>query len=146
MSRGTTYPRYDVADFAPGLERKRSFVVTRENLAQFADVSGDYHPLHQDLELAQERGYPEVLIHGMLVASRCSAFVAHDFVGTHGLLVSMTCDFRQPVFCGQPLAWRGRVTRVTENARTVEIGWQVTNEQGLIVQRGTACALLSGRL
>ena len=139
------YPRHDLAEFTPGLERKREFAVSEADLALFSDVSGDHHPLHGDPGLAHQRGYLDVLVHGMLIASRCSAFVAQDFVGSHGLLVSVASDFRQPVYCSEVLVWRGVVLRVTEEAGTIEIGWQVTNRRGLMVQRGTACTWLPSK-
>ena len=42
--------------------------------------------------------------------------------------------FRQPVYCGEEFAWRGTVSRVTADAGTVEISWQVTNDRGHLVQ------------
>jgi 3-hydroxybutyryl-CoA dehydratase len=141
-SAGNEYPQHAPADFTPGLERTRTFTITRDELGAFSSVSGDHHPLHRDRAFARGRRYPDVLVHGMLIASRASAFVAYDFVGSHGLLVSMTADFRQPAYCDEPLAWSGRVARVSVAVGTVEIDWQVANMRGVVVQRGTACAWL----
>ena len=137
-----SYPRYAACDFQVGEVREQSFTLNREDVDGFSNVSGDHHPLHVDSGFAAGRGYPDVVVHGMLVASRCSAFVARGFVGSQGLLVSMANDFRQPVFCGEALTWRAEVVRVNENAGTVEVSWQVCNPQGAIVQRGSACAWL----
>lgn len=136
------YPRYATDDFKAGEVREQAFMLSRAEVDAFSTVSGDHHPLHSDGGFAAERGYPDVLVHGMLVASRCSAFVAHDFVGSHGLLVSLASDFRQPVFCGEALTWRAEVSRVNESAGTVEVSWQVRNPRGAVVQRGSACSWL----
>lgn len=140
-----TYPRYAACDFQAGAVREQAFTLSRADVGAFSNVSGDHHPLHVDVGFAAERGYPDVVVHGMLVASRCSAFVARDFVGSQGLLVSLANDFRQPVFCGEALTWQAEVSRVNESAGTVEVSWQVRNPRGAVVQRGSACAWLPRR-
>lgn len=143
MSGGQSpYPRHQLEDFTPGAVREQRLKVTRADLDRFSDVSGDRHPLHGDSQFAQSRGFSDVLVHGMLITSRCSAFIAHDFVGSHGLLVSMQADFRQPVFCDEELVWRAEVARIDAAATTVEIRWKVANSRGVIVQVGGACAWL----
>lgn len=142
MSRDDDYLRHHVGAFASGREFVREFVVSNAEVDGFAASSGDHHPLHRDAALAAERGFPGIPVHGMLVASRSSAFVAEDVVGTHGLLVSMTADFRRPVYAGEALTWRARVSRVASDVGTVEVTWQVINASGTVAQRGTACALV----
>ncbi len=137
------YPRYEATDFAVGFESSHAFTVEAADLARFAAVSGDQHPLHRDEKLSAERGLPGLPVHGMLIASRCSAFIARDIVGSHGFLVALTADFRQPVYCGEPLVWRGKVSRVIPDAGMVELSWGVTNDRKVVVQRGTACAVLT---
>ncbi|MBS1964008.1 MAG: MaoC family dehydratase N-terminal domain-containing protein [Bdellovibrionales bacterium] len=43
--------------------------VTLEWLKEFARVSGDYNPIHQDEAVAKSMGLPGVIAHGMLTAS-----------------------------------------------------------------------------
>lgn len=129
-------------DFSVGTERQRSFTIHRSELSTFSSVSEDHHPLHRDPELAKARGFPDVVVHGMLVASKVSAFISEDFVGTHGLLVSMTCDFRAPVYSDEPLLWTGTLANAVARSGVMEISWTVANGKGLIVQRGSACATL----
>jgi 3-hydroxybutyryl-CoA dehydratase len=139
------YRRFDREDFDEGVERERSFTIDIDDVRAFADVSGDHHPLHRETALAKERGFTGVVVHGMLVAARVSAYISADFVGTHGLLVSITCDFRRPVYCGEPLLWRARLAKPVGASGVAEIGWRVTNDSGVIVQRGNACATLPPR-
>ena len=42
--------------------------ITREQLKEYAEVSGDYNPIHLDDEAAKRSGLPGVIVHGMLVA------------------------------------------------------------------------------
>lgn len=142
---GLHYPRRTLAEFAVGEVRERTFEIDEESLLRFVVASGDSHPLHTNADFARTRGYRDVLVHGMCITARCSAFVAEEFVGSHGLLVSMSADFRLPVFCNESLTWCGEALRVDPVAETVEIKWAVSKDKNIVVQRGTACAWLGGR-
>jgi 3-hydroxybutyryl-CoA dehydratase len=142
MGPSEGFRRQVVTDFVPGVVLEEEFEVHMDDVARFVSASGDNHPLHVDSHFARERGYSDVLIHGMLVASRSSAFIARRLVGTHGLLISMTSDFRQPIYCDQLLIWRGEVVSVVTEAGTVELSWRVSNARGAVLQVGKACAWL----
>ena len=133
-----SYPRYEVANFTQGVVREHEFVISKEQVKLFSNVSDDHHPLHTDVNFSQTRGYSDIVVHGMLVASRSSAFIASEFVGSHGMLVSASSDFRQPIFCDMPLVWRGEVERVTIDTCLVEINWKVLNDSQIVLQCGTA--------
>ncbi len=136
------YSRHSLVEFAKGAIREHSFVIDEESLLSFVVASGDIHPLHTNPDFAQTLGYRNVLVHGMCISARCSSYVAKEFVGSHGLLVSMSADFRLPVFCNELLTWRGEALRVDFTAETVEIKWEVLKEGNIVVQRGTALAWL----
>jgi 3-hydroxybutyryl-CoA dehydratase len=135
-----TYPRHRLTDFSEGQSRRITFSLSEEDLSAFILASGDNHPLHTDSEFALERGFRGKLLHGMCIASRCSHFIAREFVGSHGLLVALGLDFRRPAFVGEELQWCAEVFRVATNAGTVEVKWHVADGAGALVQRGTACA------
>ena len=46
--------------------------ITRHTLGLYAGASGDYNPLHIDLDYARRAGMPDVLAHGMLSAAYLS--------------------------------------------------------------------------
>ena len=139
------FPRRALTDFTVGEIRERSFRIEEETLQLFIAASGDSHPLHTNPDFARIRGYRDVLVHGMCINTRCSTFVAEEFVGSHGLLLSMNADFRVPVFCNESLTWRGEVCGVNATAEVIEIKWAVFRDSAILVQRGTACAWLGER-
>ena len=146
MSRSMLdYPRRALEEFTFGEIRERPFRIEEESLELFISASGDSHPLHTNSDFARLLGYRDVLVHGMCINARCSTFVAEEFVGSHGLLVSMNADFRVPVFCNESLTWRGEVCRIDVAAEIIEIKWVVFRDGAIPVQRGTACAWLGRR-
>lgn len=134
------YPHHKIADFCSGQSRELVFEISAENLSAFILASGDNHPLHTDSEFARQRGFPEILLHGMCISARCSHFITREFVGSHGLLVALGVDFRRPAFVDDNLCWRAEVVRVDKIASTVEVKWHVVDFGGALVQRGTACS------
>ncbi|BAT58092.1 bifunctional aldehyde dehydrogenase/enoyl-CoA hydratase [Variibacter gotjawalensis] len=50
-----------------------SRTITDANFAAFQVVSGDNHPIHYDIEFCKARGYPNLLAHGLQVASFAAA-------------------------------------------------------------------------
>ncbi len=134
------YPRRMLSDFNIGQIRDAQFSISSKELSAFITASGDSHPLHTDKKFAKHRNYPNVLLHGMCIASRSSHFLTYEFVGSHGLLVNMTADFRRPAFVNDLLFWHAEVTDIAVYARTIQVKWKVSANNESIIQRGTACA------
>src|SRR2546423_14043899 len=45
---------------------ERRITFTREQIAEYAEVSGDHNPIHLDDEVARSVGLPGLIAHGML--------------------------------------------------------------------------------
>jgi acyl dehydratase len=136
-----TYPELKIEEFTVGRVIEHEFQLDRKALDHFVSASGDAHPLHTDLEFARSHGHDDVLLHGMLIMSRCSAFVASDFIGIRGVLLSVSSDFIKPGYCGQSYLWRARVTNVVDSG-VIEVSWDVLCEN-VLVQRGSATTFIS---
>ena len=46
---------------------ERSVIISREQIAAYAEASGDRNPIHLDDEFARSVGLPGVIAHGMLL-------------------------------------------------------------------------------
>ena len=58
------YKSAKIGEFLPELKLEQ---ISRINLAQYADASGDHNPLHIDTDYANRIGLPDVIAHGMLI-------------------------------------------------------------------------------
>lgn len=135
------YPLHQLAHFLVGQSVEKKFQISQEELLAFIAASDDQHPLHTDRDFSITQGYPETIVHGMAVASRCSAFVAQEFIGRLGLLVSVSSEFRAPVYCGEILVWGAEVAKIELKQKLMEVKWTVQKDSKLITQRGSACIL-----
>jgi 3-hydroxybutyryl-CoA dehydratase len=73
---------------------------------KYAGASGDFNPLHHDLETARRAGFDAIVVHGSLNAARLAHVLAIR-VGVEGLS-EFAVRFERPALLGEPLAaaWR----------------------------------------
>ncbi|KAJ3688858.1 hypothetical protein LUZ61_018022 [Rhynchospora tenuis] len=75
-----------------------------QDVARFAEVTGDYNPVHLDSEFATSVGGFDRgrVVHGMLVASLFPSIIASNFPGA--VYVSQDLKFKLPVYIGDEVA------------------------------------------
>lgn len=139
---------------AQGVEAGDVFTVTRtfgqEETEAFGHLTRDYNPVHYDSEFAGVKGFPRLILHGLLTAG----MVCEVGGQLAWLATAMEFHFRKPVFFGDTITCRVTVTSV--DAR----GWAkaealYTNQHGEVVvsarmegqvPRGQSRELLARRL
>jgi len=75
--------------------------LTRTDLVIYAGASGDFNPLHHDLDYARNAGLPDVMAHGMLSAGLLASAVTKWFGA--GSVASYAVRFLKPVWPGDVL-------------------------------------------
>lgn len=83
--------------------------VSREQLAAYAEASGDRNPIHLDESVARAFGLDGVIIHGMLGMGLLGAALGR-WLGPAGWVRSFEVRFARMIRPGQPLTARARVT------------------------------------
>jgi len=101
--------------------------VTDEDVRKFADVSGDYNPIHLDEEFAKESLFGARIAHGMLTASHISAVIGYIFPGPGWIYLGQNLQFRAPV-------------KIGDTVRTV-VEVKDTNPEKNIVELSTVCSV-----
>ena len=74
--------------------------VTDELIRKFAEVSGDYNPIHLDDEFAKETRFGRRIAHGMLSGAFISAVLGYKLTERKIVYLSQTLKFTAPVFIG----------------------------------------------
>ncbi len=123
---------------APGAEAEFSRVVTASDVQRFADLTGDFNPLHMDAQYAGATRFGERIVHGMLIASHFSTLVGMYLPGRRALYVSQQVCFAKPVRLGERVTFRGRVRKKTDALRMLDIDTTVMNDCGEELVRGSA--------
>jgi acyl dehydratase len=75
---------------------------TEEQIAAYAEASGDHNPIHLDAEFARSVGLPGVIAHGMLQMGLLARVA-----GEPGSLRRLSCRFAGMVRPGDTVTFRG---------------------------------------
>ena len=131
-----------VGDELPALTR----VVTRQDVRDYADVSGDRNPLHLDDEVARRAGFPGIIAHGMFTLGHLSSCLV-GWVGDPAAVARLKAVFRSPVAMGDTIVAGGRVRAMDADARTATLDlWVTVDRDGTTefpVKRGEAVVRLA---
>jgi acyl dehydratase len=93
--------------------------ITRQDIAAFAEVSGDHTALHCDDSYAATTPFGSVVSHGALnlAAATGLAYGSGVFEGTVLAILSISTRFERPVFPGDELALRMTVRELDARPR-----------------------------
>jgi 3-hydroxybutyryl-CoA dehydratase len=101
-------------DLHLGAEASLTRTVTLDDIKRFAEVSGDFNPLHLDEAFAAATMFKKRIAQGALVASYISAVFGMKMPGPGAIYVSQTLNFRAPVYIGDEVTAKVRVTELIE--------------------------------
>jgi acyl dehydratase len=102
---------------------QRSVTFTKEQIAEYADASGDRNPIHLDDGFARTVGLPGIIAHGMLQMG-LMATVAADAAGGPDRIRRLYCRFAGMVLPGDT------VTFTAEPAGPGRLELRAVNQRG----------------
>jgi 3-hydroxybutyryl-CoA dehydratase len=106
--------------------------VTENDLKKFAELSGDYNPLHTDEEYAKKTEFNGRVIHGMFLGALVSRFVGMELPGKKALLLKETLEFKKPTRVGDILTVQGTVIHKSESLSLLELSMEIRNQKELL--------------
>jgi len=123
---------------AVGHSASRTLTVTADHVAKFAEISGDYNPLHFDEAFAAGTKFGRLVAQGGLTTGLLHALVAMDLPGPGTVFLSQEWKFTAPVFIGDTITARAEVLSVHESKPVTQLGMTVTRADGEVVLEGSA--------
>jgi acyl dehydratase len=116
--------------------------LTITDFVRYQGASGDMNPIHHDTAFAQRAGYPGPFAVGMLQAGILAGYVA-DWLGPENVR-RFKVRFREQVWPGDVLTYRGRVAAKREEAgeRRVDLELTCTRQTGGVHLQGWATFVL----
>jgi acyl dehydratase len=93
---------------------------TRKTLVRYAAASHDFAPLHFDEPYAHSRGFPTVLVHGMLKAGYLGHLVT-EWAGPDAILRRFSVRYLRPDYPDNRLACFGRVLQLSPAADGTDV-------------------------
>lgn len=108
-------------DLRVGMRETTRNDVTKEKVAAFAEISGDYNPIHLDEAYAATTPFGGCIAHGVFTASFVSAAIATRLPGPGSIYISQTLSFRAPVMIGATVETTIEVIELIERGRRVKL-------------------------
>lgn len=124
--------------FYVGQEAEASGRFTMEEVRQFAALTGDHNPLHTDEEYAREGRFGGCVVHGILVSGLISGVLGTQLPGKGSIYLEQNLSFRKPVYVGDTVTARVRVTELWPEKKLIALETNVYNQEGQCVILGTA--------
>lgn len=124
------------------VEKQYTFTVTitPDKVEKFAELSGDFNPVHMDEQFCLEHGLKGRVVHGMLILSFVSRLLGMHLPGHGTLWLSQNIEFVLPARIGDTLSIRGIVIgqerSISLNLTILEIKIEVRNQTGKKILRG----------
>ncbi len=132
-------------DLDLGMEASLERVVTEDDIAAFAEVSGDKNPVHMDAEYAAGTMFKQRISHGMLTASYISAVFGMKLPGPGAIYISQTLNFRKPVMIGDRIKTTVCILELWPAKQRVRFECACRNEDDKAVLEGEAILMVPSR-
>ena len=131
-------------DLKAGMSAVYTKTVTEGDLARFADVSGDFNPVHMDPEYAKTTMFKGRIAHGMLSASFISTVLGTKLPGPGCIYLRQNLKFKAPVRPGDTVTAEVTVKAVDEARGRITVD-TVCTVDGKPVIEGEATLLVPRR-
>lgn len=121
-----------------GATASRSLALTEEHVATYAELTGDYNPLHFDEEFASRTRFGRLVVQGGLTTGLLHALVAMDLPGPGTVFLSQEWEFTAPVFIGDTITAHAEVAEVHATKPVCRLAVRVVRQDGETVLEGEA--------
>lgn len=118
-------------------------LIEQEDVDNFANLTGDFNPLHVDPDYARTTSFGKPVVHGMLTSSFISTMVGMILPGHGALWTSQSLDFLRPVFVGDKITVKAEVTQVSYATQSIVTKVEISNQHNMLVVSGQSTILLT---
>lgn len=110
---------------------------TNEDVELYAKLTGDYNPVHFDLEFAKNTIFGKPIVHGPLVLTFVTTLFATDLPGPGTVYLAHDVKYLKPVYINDEITATLKVIEITEKNHIL-ISTICTNQLNEIVMSGVA--------
>lgn len=121
-----------------GQRASRTLTLTAKHVKTFAEMTGDYNPLHFDDNFAAGTKFGRLVVQGGLTTGLLHALVAMDMPGPGTVFLSQKWQFTAPVYIGDTITAEAEVLSVHATKPVTQLKIRVTRQTGETVLEGEA--------
>src|SRR5262245_7689548 len=121
-----------------GQRATRTLTLTGEHVKMYAEISGDYNPLHFDADFVSRTKFQRLVVQGGLTTGLLHALAAMDLPGPGTVFLSQNWKFTAPVFIGDTITAEGEVVSLHPTKPVTQLRVRVPRQTGETVLEGEA--------
>lgn len=121
-----------------GQKARRSLTLTAGHVKTYAEMTGDYNPLHFDETFAAQTKFGRLVVQGGLTTGLLHALAAMDMPGPGTVFLSQNWKFTAPVFIGDTITAEVEVLSIHETKPVTQLGIKINRQDGETVLEGEA--------
>jgi 3-hydroxybutyryl-CoA dehydratase len=131
----------DEGDILTSIEK----TITSSNIRQYAEVSGDFNPIHVDENFGKQSQFGKNIAHGMMVAATISEIMLVNFGEIWQSSGKMKLRFKSPVYPNDTIKASGCVKKITVSDKTKNIHCviNISSNNEIVISSDTFIAIPS---
>ena len=123
----------DYNDIKIGTVYSFTHTISEAHVKTFAELSGDFNPLHVNEEFGVKSKFGKNVVHGMLTASLFSRLVGMYCPGEKCFYLSQSMQFKKPLFFGEMVEVKGTVLGKVNALKMIKILTEIYRGTDLII-------------
>lgn len=127
-----------MAEIEVGDEARGSMKVLDEHINLYAEMSGDYNPLHVDEKYASTTMFGRRIAHGPIAGALVARVIGMQLPGLGTLAYNMKVNFTAPVFPGDEITATLKATEKQPENNLLRLSFSVLNQDDVEVLNGYA--------
>ena len=121
-----------------GQRAERTKTVMDDDLRAYAQITGDYNPLHFDDAFAAGTRFGRRVAQGGIAAGMLNALVAMDLPGPGTVFMSQTLTYRAPTYVGDTLTATVEVLELKADKPVCHLRFDIHNQDGTLLLEADA--------
>ena len=121
-----------------GQKATRSSTLTFDDVKTYAEITGDYNPIHFDENFAAKTKFKELVVQGGLTSGILNALVSMDMPGPGTVFMNQNFNYPAPVFIGDTITAEAEILEVHATKPVTKIKMTITRQTGETVLEGEA--------
>lgn len=128
--------------FQVGDQASVTKTITESDVDTFAELIGDFNPLHVDEAFARKSRFGGRIAHGAFTAGLISAALGNELPGPGGIYLSQSIDFLAPVYLGDTITAVVTVSAWRPEKKLITLKTEAFNQDEKQVASGEAVLLV----
>ena len=129
-------------EFSIGQKASWTKTVTESDVETFAELIGDFNPIHMDADFARKSRFGSRIAHGMFTGGLISAVLGNELPGPGSIYLSQQCKFLAPVYIGDSITAVVEVVAWRPDKRIITLKTDCYNQENEQIVTGEAVLLV----